>query len=71
MSKVFEKIIYGQIDAFMQDKLSNLLTGFRKNHISQHCLMYMLESWKNMPDKGGYVSTMLMDLSKAFDTNTL
>ena len=55
----------------MQDKLSNLLTGFRKNHISQHCLMYMLESWKNMPDKGGYVSTMLMDLSKAFDTNTL
>ena len=32
VSKVFERIIYSQIDAFMQDKLSNLLTGLRKNH---------------------------------------
>ena len=52
----------------MQDKLSNLLTGFRKNHSTQHCLMYMLENWKNMLDKGGYVCAMFMDLSKAFYT---
>ena len=52
----------------MQDKLSNSLTGFRKNHSTQHCLMYMLENWKNMLDKGGYVCAMFMDLSKAFDT---
>ena len=52
----------------MQDKLLNLLTGFRKNHSTQHCLMYMLENWKNMLDKGGYVCAMFMDLSKAFDT---
>ena len=68
VSKVFEKIIYNQIDAFMQDKLSNLLTDFRKNHSTQHCLMYMLENQKNMLDKGGYVCAMFMDLSKAFDT---
>ena len=67
-SKVFKKIMCSQIDAFMQDKLSNLLTGFRKNHSTQHCLMYMLENWKNMLDKGGYVCAMFMDLSKAFDT---
>ena len=48
VSKVFERIIYSQIDAFMQDKLSNLLTGFRENHSTQHCLMYMFENWKNM-----------------------
>ena len=30
--------------------------------------MYMLENWKNMLDKGGYVCAMFMDLSKAFDT---
>ena len=29
--KVFKRIIYSQIDAFMQDKLSNLLAGFRKS----------------------------------------
>ena len=52
----------------MQDKLSNLLTCFRKNYSTQHCLMYMLENWKNMLDKGGYVCAMFMDLSKAFDT---
>ena len=68
VSKVFERIIYSQIDAFMQDKLSNLLTGFRKNHSTKHCLMYMLENWKNMLDKRGYVCAMFMDLSKAFDT---
>ena len=30
--------------------------------------MYMLEIWKNMLDKGGYVCAMFMDLSRAFDT---
>ena len=64
VSKVFERIIYSQIAAFMQDKLSNL----RKNHSTQHCLMYMLENWKNMLDKEGYVCAMFMDLSEAFDT---
>ena len=56
------------VDAFMQDKLSNISTGFRKNHSTQHCLMYMLEHWKNMLDKGGYVCAMFMDLSKASGT---
>ena len=36
VSKVFERIVYNQIDNFMKDKLSNLLTGFRKNHGTQH-----------------------------------
>ena len=67
-SKVFERIMYMQIDTFMRDKLSKLLTGFRKNHSTQHCLMSMLEMWKNTLDKGGYVSAIFMDLSKAFDT---
>ena len=52
----------------MQDKLSNLLTGFRKNHSTQHCLMCMLEIWKDMFDKRGYVCAMFMDLSKNLDT---
>ena len=32
VSEVFKRIIDSQIDEFMRDKLSNLLTGFRKNH---------------------------------------
>ena len=38
--------MYQQIENFMKDKLSNLLTGFRKDHNTQHCLVSMLESWK-------------------------
>ena len=52
----------------MEDKLSKLLPGFRKNHSTQHCLINMFEKWKNVLDKGGFVCGMLMDLSKAFDT---
>ena len=46
----------------MQDKLSNLLTGFRKKHCTQHCFADMLEAWKNMLDKGAYMCAMLMEL---------
>ena len=37
MSKVFERILYNQLNDFMKDKLSNILTGFRKGHSAQHC----------------------------------
>ena len=46
MSKVLERITYIQIESFMKDKLSQLLTGFRKNHSTQYCLINMLEKWK-------------------------
>ena len=53
VSKIFERIMYKHIDTFMRDKLSKLLTGFRKNHSTQHCLMSMLEMWKDILDKEG------------------
>ena len=43
VSKVFKRIMYQQIEDFMKDKLPILLTGFRKNHNIQRCLMSMLE----------------------------
>ena len=60
--------MYIQIENFMEDKLSKLLTGFRKNHSTQHCLVNMLEKWKNTLDKGGFACAIFMDLSKAFIT---
>ena len=45
---VFDRIKYQQIEDFMKDKLPNLLTGFRTNHSTQHCLMCMLERWKKI-----------------------
>ena len=43
MSNFFERLMSKQIDDYMNDKLSLLLTGFRKNHNTQHCLLTMLE----------------------------
>ena len=48
----------------MKDKLSKQLTGFIKNHSTQHCLSCMLEIWKKDLDKGGYICAV----SNAFDT---
>ena len=67
MSKVFERIMHHQINDYMKDKLSKQLTGFRKNHRTQHCLSGMLEIWKKLLDKGGYICTIFMGLSKAFN----
>ena len=68
VSKVFEMIIYKQINIYMQDKLSKHITGFRKSHGTQHSLMTMLEKWKSALDKGENICVLFMDLSKAFDT---
>ena len=67
VSKVFQRIMYIQIENFMEAKLSKLLRRFRKNHRTQHCLVNMLEKWKKILDKGGFICTMFMDFSNAFD----
>ena len=68
MSKVFERIMYHQINDYMKDKLSKQLTGFRKKLSTRHFLNCMLEIWKKVLDNGGYICAIFMDLSKAFDT---
>ena len=46
MSKVFERILYNQLNDFMKDKLANILTGFRKSHSVKHSLLIMIEKMK-------------------------
>ena len=52
MSKFFERIIFNQINKYIEPFLSNLLTGFQKNQNTQHCLLIMLEKWKEDFDTG-------------------
>ena len=68
MSKVFERILYKQIDTFMITKFYPYLCGFRKNHNAQYLLLKMVETWKKHLDKGEKIGVIMMDLSKAFDT---
>ena len=67
ISKIFEKVIYYQINKFMNDKLSPYLCGFSKNHSAQNCLLLMIEKWRKSLDNKGYAGAILTDLSKAFD----
>ena len=68
LSKVFERIIYKQVNSYMEVKFAKCLTGFRKPHGTQHSLLTMLEKWIRGIDNGSHVSALFMDLSKGFDT---
>ena len=41
--------------------------SFRKGFNAQHCLITIIEKWRRSNDEGGNQSTLLTDLSKAFD----
>ena len=68
LSKINERLLYYQIDHYMDTKLSENLFGFRKGRSSQQCLTVMLEKWRTTLDKKGFSGMLLTDLSKAFDS---
>ena len=67
LSKVLEKIIYDQLYEYLENFLSELLCGFRKAHCMQHAPFRQIQKWEAELNSGGYVGTILMDLSKAYD----
>ena len=67
-SKIFERAVVNQMNVFFESKFSPQLTKIRKNHSTQSALLNIIEKWKHALDKGKKVSTIFMDLSKAFDT---
>ena len=68
MSKVFERILYKQIDTFMTSKFFPYLCGLEKNYHAQYSLLKMIQTWKKHLDKGEIIEEILMDFSKALDT---
>ena len=67
LSKIFEKVIYNHLLEYMDLFLSKLLCGFRKAHSTQHALFKLLHKWQKELDSSGFIGTILMDLSKAYD----
>ena len=68
VSKVFEKIIAQQLRSFLECRFSNMLSGFRKGYSTQHALLRLLHKWQKALDSSNIVGTVLMDLSKAYDS---
>ena len=67
VSKINEKLIYDQLYDYFDDILSPSQCGFSKGYSRQHCLLAMLEKFKESVDKGNEFGAILTDLSKAFD----
>ena len=68
LSKVLEKILFNRMSSFFEGVLSKFLCGFRKSYSTQHALLNLLKHWQESLDKKDIVGTVLMDLSKAFDS---
>ena len=67
ISKIYERVIYEQMQPYFENLLSKFQCGFRKGYNAQHCLMVLIEKWKKCVDNGGAFGALLTDLSKAFD----
>ena len=52
----------------MESKLSKYLVRLRRIYNTQHALLRMIETWRAMLNKGQKVRTIIMDLSKVFQT---
>ena len=67
LSKIFEKLLFAQINRFMEPNLSMYQCGFRKNMNAQNCLLFLIEKLRFNLDNKGFTGILLTDLSKAFD----
>ena len=67
LSKITERLMYNQIEKYMEGILSIYQCGFRKGMSAQNCLLFMVEKGRACLDKKGKAGVLLTDLSKAFD----
>ena len=67
LSKIFERVLNTPMVRFMNERLSDLLCGFREKYSTQHALIRLIESCRNCLDNKGVMGMILMDLSKAND----
>ena len=67
LSKIYERCLYNQIQTCFDNILSKYQCGFRKTFNAQHCLVNMIEKWKESVDNGEAFGVLMTDISKAFD----
>ena len=60
-------MIYEQVSNYFEPFFNEILCGFRKAHSTRHASFDLLTSWQTSLSRGGFVGSILMDLSKAYD----
>ena len=71
LSKVFEKLLFKQINEYLisQKLLGNTQFGFRTTFSTTDAFLYCTGAFKKAIDNNKTVAFYLLDLSKAFDSN--
>ena len=67
LSEINERCLYNQMQTYFGNLLSKYQCGFRKGFNAQHCLVNMIEKWRESVDSGGVFGALMTNLSKAFD----
>ena len=68
LDKLFEKLLGKQFTEYMDPKLSNSLTAYRKNNGWDTSLLRLVEKWNMDLDSRQVVRVLSSDMSKAFDS---
>ena len=68
--KIVENVINDQTNVFLSDEdiLYNYQSGFRGNHSTNLCLLFLTDKVLEEFDDGLLTGMILIDLQKAFDT---
>ena len=70
VAKVLERIVHHQLYAYLQrfSILHVAQSGLRPQHTTQDVLVSTLDDWRQAVDEDKLVGSIMVDLSKAFDT---
>ena len=68
LSKTYEKLMYNPFYEYFDNILVPSQYSFRKGYSAQHCLLAMIEKFKEAIDRGNEFGARLTDLSKTFDS---
>jgi hypothetical protein len=69
VSKIFERIVYDQLQAYLNENglIYDKQSGFRPVHSTTSALLNATTEWLSNMDKGQLNSVVFIDLAKAFD----
>ena len=70
VSKILEKAVYAQLEAYLVENniIYDYQSRFRSSFSTDTCLIHLLDHIKRNNARGLFTGTILLDLQKAFDT---
>ena len=63
---MLERILFKQMSVYFSKFLSDQQCGFQKEYTMQHCVLNLLEKWKNSFDKDKYLELYLQISQRGF-----